>query len=456
MGVRTILLILLVIGALTVAGIVGSEWYTAQPGFCNRCHIMNRYYNTWKEDKHSKKDVACVDCHYAPGQKLTVKAKLKGLRHLTTYFTTSDKEARTPARVPDSSCTTSQCHPKEKFFDKKIKFTEKIFYIHKTHEEKTIEGQKLHCDTCHLHVTREKHFEVPREACYLCHFKNAGFNEGRSKCSLCHEVPTKTFVKEGGTGGKLISHQTLEKDKVPCWSCHYQLIQGTGEIKEKECLNCHEKGETLEVLKKENKKEILHKAHVGEQNAKCFNCHDYIDHKEAKELAYLDVAISSCATCHSEPHLQQKLLIAGIGGKGIDKPYPIKHYDVKISCLACHTEEGYNEKGIKIKKAVSKTCVACHTKEQELLSKQWGTAVLEELKEAKRIEKETIAVIENAKGKLPEKNIKKAIAMLKDGQENLRIVDAGGGVHNKKYSTLLIETAVENFEGVIEELKDKK
>jgi len=42
-----------------------------------------------------------------------------------------------------------------------------------------------------------------------------------------------------------------------------------------------------------------------------------------------------------------------------------------------------------------------------------------------------------------------------NGKENLRIVDAGGGEHNEKYSMLLIETSVEKFEEVIEELKDK-
>jgi hypothetical protein len=43
-------------------------------------------------------------------------------------------------------------------------------------------------------------------------------------------------------------------------------------------------------------------------------------------------------------------------------------------------------------------------------------------------------------------------ALLKDGQENLRIVDAGGGVHNKKYAVLLIETGLQKFESIKEEI----
>jgi hypothetical protein len=48
--------------------------------------------------------------------------------------------------------------------------------------------------------------------------------------------------------------------------------------------------------------------------------------------------------------------------------------------------------------------------------------------------------------------IRKTEALLKDGRENLRIAEAGGGVHNKKYSILLIDTAVKNFEDILKEL----
>ena len=53
--------------------------------------------------------------------------------------------------------------------------------------------------------------------------------------------------------------------------------------------------------------------------------------------------------------------------------------------------------------------------------------VEKELKTARAIEKEAITAIEKAKGKMPEDKLKKATAMLRDGQENLRMVVAGGG-----------------------------
>jgi nitrate/TMAO reductase-like tetraheme cytochrome c subunit len=451
---RVFLLILLVLIVLTIAGIVGSEYYTSQPEFCNVCHVMKRYYGTWKDSKHGEKNVACVECHYAPGEKPTPRAKIKGLKHLTTYLTLTkeerEKQVYVPTKVSDASCMTSGCHPKEKFVDKKVKFTEKIPYIHKTHEEKTIEGQKLHCSTCHMHRSADKHFEVPKEACNLCHFKNAPFNEGRSKCSLCHEIPTKPLQKKKPEpGAKLITHQTLEKDKVPCYSCHYELIQGQGEIKEKECLDCHEKGDVLESLKKEDKKEILHKAHVEGQNAKCFGCHDYIQHKETD---FLDPVRLSCLRCHPDHHISQKVLLAGLEQKGVPET-PSLMFDVKTTCLGCHQDERI-VKGEKVLHGDPKTCAQCHVEKTAQMVKEWKDSIAKALNEAKELEKEANEAIEMTKTKLPKEKLEKAMAMFKEGQENMQIVEAGGGVHNQKYSIQLLDVAMNNFEDAIDLLKE--
>ena len=40
-----------------------------------------------------------------------------------------------------------------------------------------------------------------------------------------------------------------------------------------------------------------------------------------------------------------------------------------------------------------------------------------------------------------------------EGKENIKIVIAGGGVHNKKYSALLLDIAIEKFDDAIAELE---
>ena len=126
---------------------------------------------------------------------------------------------------------------------------------------------------------------------------------------------------------------------------------------------------------------------------------------------------------------------------------------MKTNCLGCHTKDGHDEKGRKVRVAETKSCVECHAdKEMEKQAKKWKRDISEELKVAREVEKEAVAAVEEAKGKLPEAVIKKVLALLKHGQENIRIVDAGGGVHNKKYAILLIDTGVQKFEAVKSEI----
>ncbi len=454
-----------------VTVIFAAEKYTSSSAFCTRCHIMKTAVETWKKDKHKmgshskiEKDVDCVECHYAPGDNLNPKVKFRGLGQLFSYVATGDKEVRKRAVVNDASCLTSKCHPKENFYEKKIEYKTKyqtefkgtlVPFTHKTHDEKLIEGQKLRCSSCHIHQTAGKHFEVPKELCFLCHFRAAKENEGRAKCSVCHVIskePLRVKREEEGTAeskAKPMTHQGFEKAKVACGGCHFELVRGSVDLKKDSCIECHH-SPTPELMKTIEDKKKMHEEHVNKQTARCLGCHQVIEHTKSP---YLDAAIGNCTICHPEPHRDQKLLIAGDGVKGLDK-YPIAHDAMKTNCLGCHTKDGHDEKGRKVRVADVKSCVDCHAdKEIEKQPLKWKRDVSEELKAARDVEKETLAAIEEARGKLPDPILKKALALLKDGQENLRIVDAGGGVHNKKYAILLIETGVQKFEDIKAELK---
>ncbi|MDO9028324.1 MAG: cytochrome c3 family protein, partial [Candidatus Roizmanbacteria bacterium] len=447
-------------------------------------------YYSWKDSKH--KDVPCVQCHYPP-ERLYIKipehrripadeetafkrrelefmrVELEVFSRLVTVLNMEDSMVLRKPKIDDRNCTASKCHPttgrgKEgEYWTKKITFTELVRedkskrvipFIHNTHfdKEKLIEGQEMHCGTCHRHETEKKHLEVSKESCYLCHFKNIALNEKRSKCSLCHEIPTKPFREGEPEPGKiLITHQVLEERKVSCADCHLHIVKGKGEIKPEKCLDCHENEKV--IMKEMENKKLMHNEHVAKQTASCFNCHEPIQHKYLKEFTYADAGVNVCVACHSEPHIQQKLLIAGEGGKGIDKPFPIKHHDMRTNCLACHTQEVADIKGRKVKRGEVKTCVLCHTEDEGKLAENWKADVADEIQSAREIEKNAVEAVEKAKGKVPEETLQKAMALLKDGQENLRLVDIGGGVHNKKYAMLVIETAVERFEELMEELK---
>jgi len=335
--------------------------------------------------------------------------------------------------------------------DKKLKFTEKIPYVHRTHMDKSIEGQTLHCDTCHQHVRKERHFEVPKVACYLCHFKEAAFNEGRAKCSLCHEIPTAPLQKQKKNNAdideKPITHQSLEEADIPCRSCHYELVQGKGEIKVEDCFDCHEYSGDL--VEKAGNMRLMHEEHVAMQNANCFECHRPIQHRE---IEFMDPVREACTICHPDHHGYQKQILIGDKRKDVMEA-PGLMYDVKTNCVGCHVDEGF-VKGEKVLHGSSRACVACHTTRYETMVKEWREKTGEEIAYAREIEKEAIGAIKNAGRNIEKDRIEKAMTMLEEGRENLRIVEYGGGIHNMKYAVILLDAAMNKFEDAMDLLSE--
>jgi hypothetical protein len=464
--------------------------------FCGYCHVLSypkvikKAYLSWKESKH--KDIGCVQCHYPPEQlnyqvpehekipkdrKDTsdksamdfMKTELEVLSRLITVLNMDSSVPTTKPRLDDRSCTASKCHPKTgkgkegEYWTKKIEFAtyEKadktkviVPYVHEKHfDPKTwIEGQELHCTSCHQRESEGKHFEVNKDKCFLCHFKNLALNEKRGKCAMCHEVPTAPLQKQKKEGAgeeeKPITHKSLEEAKVACESCHMHLVKGSGLVKKEECLNCHDNGDQIE--KGLFDKKLMHEKHVAAQSAHCFNCHEPIEHKPSD---FIEVAKSECSTCHPNHHKYQAILLAGKDFKNVQGT-PGLMYGVKTNCLACHKEDRI-VKGEEVRHGSGKSCAGCHTEKHEEMAKEWKDKTNEELAGAKEIEKELLDAIENASGKASKKKIKEARQMLKEGREYLALVEYGGGVHNKKYSVMLLDAAMNNFEDAIDLLSEE-
>ena len=176
---KTLLIGLPIVLLVLLGSWVGVETYTATSSFCGGiCHTMTEQYVAWKVDTHHAKNnkagaqAECIDCHFLPGEHGSLKAKYEGLRHLAAYL--YDRNAPLPIRpdIPDGACLSSGCHSDKKFEDKELQFADKIKFKHTVHlGEKALDGHKLTCDTCHFKVTESKHFEVPKDICYLCHLK---------------------------------------------------------------------------------------------------------------------------------------------------------------------------------------------------------------------------------------------------------------------------------------------
>ena len=440
----------MIVFAAVIAAVFTTDYYTSQPSFCGACHMMKKYYNAWSSGTHN--NVRCIECHYAPpGGKYSFGAKFRGLGLINTYISsyTKNTDVRKPLSVDDSNCMAQDCHPGAKLDEEKYIVDKNIIFIHKTHFDRTIEGQTLHCDSCHQHLSAGKHLEVPKQACFLCHFMNTEFNQDRAKCSLCHTIPTKPLQgqkKEVKPGEEPVTHQSLAEAKVDCQSCHYELVFGNGEIKEEECVNCHDEPE---ILASADDMELMHQRHVGEQNARCFDCHRPIRHEQ---LEFLDPVREACFICHPNHHNNQKLLLLGKEQQETMN-VPGLMYDVKTNCIGCHIEKSFI-KGEKVLHGSAEACVACHTEKHYGMLEEWKNKIKEELEYALEIEKGAEQAIKAAKDKVSTEKLHEAEGMFRKGQKNLRLVEYGGGVHNYKYSIVLLDSAMNNFEDLIDLLKD--
>lgn len=483
---------------------VGKTLTAKNQFFCGYCHVLTypkiikKAYQSWKKDIHGEKAVSCEECHYPPEQ-MTVripeheqipsdeksaaekketeaefmKTQLEVLSRQITVLGMEQSVIRTKPRIDDRSCTTSNCHPttgkgeKGEYWVKKIDFIEYersnqtkavVSFTHKPHFDKTkwVEGQELHCSTCHRNETEQGHFEVSNQSCSLCHFKNATFAEGRANCSLCHELPeepiiqlTKAGKSEQPAEDSAINHKTLEENNVPCDGCHLQNVRGDGAVNQGKCLNCHEKSQA--IMKDWNHPFSAHQEHVTAQTADCFNCHETIQHQHGETgFDHNDAALADCWECHAEPHRHQRQLLAGTGGYGMEKPYPVKHHQINVNCMGCHIQESQDELGRAIKEATAESCVSCHSEKERVLIQKWKNDIADFFMETRDLEKDAWEALEASKGKLSAAKYQAAMALFRNGQENLRIVDAGGGVHNKKFSVSLLDVAIIHFEDVMD------
>ncbi|MDH3379368.1 MAG: NapC/NirT family cytochrome c [Gammaproteobacteria bacterium] len=486
--------IVLVGGLLVLAAAYGGmEYYTSKSSFCGgSCHTMTEQYEAWQSDLHyaSNNDegmqAECIECHFLPGEKSSLKAKYQGLRHLFAYL--FEPEAPLPIHpvVPDGACLQSGCHDKGELGEQEIQYTDKVRFKHEVHlGDEALEGQQLACDTCHIKVSEEKHFEVPADVCHLCHLKrekptlatadmgeleggkiirvsfidrpSIDFIEGVSRCDMCHTIPTESLqnqISEEDDSTEPITHQSILEADVACESCHFDVARGTGEVitgnvMSSGCLKCHNHDQTLMATAGDGKK--MHDDHVATRKADCFDCHTTIEHKNRTD--HLDFVREDCQLCHIDEHKYQKLLLAGTPVNENLSPTPNLMFEVNTNCMGCHLEKT-TSKGHAVRTASGETCVACHTERHSEMLDDWRTRVEEEVTMAEELEQEALEIFEELKSEVKEDVVVEVEQKLANGSELLNIVRVGNGVHNKKYAIMVLDEAFVNFEESIDLLEN--
>ena len=414
--------------------------YSSTPGFCSSCHVMDPYVASWKESSH--KDVACVKCHIAPGLKNLLQAKFVASKQVVDTVIGTEFQSLS-AEIEDAACLRGGCHETQ-LIKSQLLFKGKYKFDHAKHLKTLRRGIQLRCTSCHSQMVQGTHVTVTEDVCFSCHF-NGRIHERLADpiagCTSCHDAPTEAIeVAEDQT----FKHQPYLDRGVACWKCHFDSVQGTGEVPKQTCQVCHSEPEKRARI--EDSK-FVHDWHVTNHKIECFQCHSEVRHGLHLEP---DKPADSCATCHSGGHSQQGNMFAGRGGKGVDD-MPSKMYLANVDCVACHEVPflgGKEHRGsMTTFEATAQACVECHGGAYKRMLGQWREIIVDALAEAKvELAKAETAYREQS-GDHPQKA--KAKALLEVARHNCAFVEKAHGVHNLEYATELLDKASANSREVI-------
>ena len=339
------------------------------------------------------------------------------------------------AEVEDAACLRGGCH-ETRLLDGEVLFKGKYRFDHKPHLTGLRRGKKLRCTSCHSQMVQGSHISVTESVCFTCHFKGQG--DGRvlhpvAGCTSCHSPPTETIRT---TLGIDFDHKPFLERKVACWKCHFDTVQGAGEVPRQVCQTCH--GDDEKLVKFEDP-EFLHDWHVTKRKVECFQCHSEIRHGLHPKPGQQD---SSCTTCHFGGHGAHANMFAGRGGKDI-KVSPSKHFQANLDCVACHeTPDAKHDESVVDAvtwKVTEKACLSCHGSSRKGALAEWKSTLAEMLSDARdELAKARKAYANMAKGDPRKADVN---TLLETGRHNCDFVEKASGVHNLQYAMDLLEKA---------------
>jgi len=389
---------------------------------------MKPFYRSWETSSHSH--VECNACHYPPGIRSKLRAKVEGILQLGRYWTKLYLKSKPWAEIPDESCLREGCHEK-RLLEGTAKFN-KIVFDHEIHFTDLKRGKQLRCTSCHSQIVQGEHITVTNSTCFICHFKESEHYPQISECSHCHHQEDLVSEKTSKYNHSLVFDNGFKCDK-----CHSQTIIGDGEVPRENCYKCH--WET-DRLNKYDDTDLMHSTHIFSHKIECNQCHLDIQHKIIKEID----TISDCQTCHTDYHKAQKILFAGEGGKGSAHPMPNIMLEKGLSCKGCHIfHEETGGRIIKSETFISKAraCESCHGRGFSRILKDWEISTEKKLTEIKAIY--TRVRQEIVQTKKPDKE--KAKSLLDEAAFNIDIVERGKSVHNMTYSQELLRASYDNL-----------
>ncbi|MBI2877116.1 MAG: cytochrome c3 family protein [Candidatus Tectomicrobia bacterium] len=438
MKLKLLLLTTAIFVVLSTA-LFGLYEYSTSPQFCQGCHFMRPYYESWKHSSHRK--VNCMTCHFEPGALNELRGKWKAVRQFAT-FVTGTYTSKPFAEISDRSCLQTGCHS-TRLLEGRQRFKRGILFDHRPHLLEMRRGMKLRCTSCHSQMVIGTHVEVTESTCFLCHFRLERQASGRKEdpslggCPLCHGPPAGVTR----VAGREIRHQDLVQRGIPCTRCHTNVVSGRGEVDRERCFDCHNQPQKIEKM---GQVELIHINHISLHRIECERCHRPIRHRIPSRLPHGQGPQDSCGDCHEATHLPQQALYLGRGGRGVEE-MPAPKSQIGMGCTACHVVPQRDAQEARLFgqtfTANALPCYACHGKRYEAflhrLPRQLGSMIsfLEKgLAHRKRL-------LASSSLRLSEEERSRLQLLLKDARFNVRLVKQAQGIHNPWYAIELLRAS---------------
>ncbi len=421
---------------------VGFIEYSAQPSFCDNCHIMKPYYDSWASSSHNT--VKCIQCHYAPGIKAEAMGKIQAANQVVKYVTGA-YGMKPWAEIEDAACLRSGCHT-ERELEGEVTY-EGVRFDHSHHLGELRRGKRLRCTSCHSQIVQgspltlqgmemgSAHLRVTAVTCYLCHFKDRPADQPVAGCVGCHASPPRLR----SLSGFVVDHPQYVQDLQSCAGCHDKVTSGTGEAGQRRCFNCH--NEPARILEFENAT-LVHRVHIAEHNVECTQCHTPILHRVVSLAETFDF---DCQSCHQSAHDEQRQMYAGFGGHGTNN-MPSSMYLSRVSCKSCHALPPDVDGHPNVSQVGEATCLSCHGIRYANILPSWQ-------REMERRQTEVATVVSAARSTLrgtPLSTRAAVDSLLRLAEENLSLVERGKGAHNIAFADQLLRASLTLVEQAVQ------
>ncbi len=412
-----------ILGVILVAvGTVGAVEFSSSPTFCQTCHNMKPYYESWKHSSHNK--VSCIECHIAPGIKGEAMGKIQALNQLVKYVTRT-YGLKPWAEVEDASCMRSGCHSERKV-EGLVDFNG-VQFDHTKHLGELRREKQLRCTSCHSQIVQGEHIAVTVSTCILCHFKDRESDDPVAGCVGCHPAPPRVVSDQG----LVVDHDQYVRDRISCVSCHGNVVTGTGEADPAMCKNCHNEPDRFNRY---DEVERMHVVHITDNKVECQQCHTSIEHRIVELQP--DLALD-CRGCHDKAHEAQRRLYAGLGGHGTPNA-PSQMFLARVSCDGCHEKAAKLKGHANVKVADDASCMSCHGIRYANMLPSWKRGMEE------RVER-VVPIVASARAAMgpvntPQRQI--ADSLLRQAEENLELVRVGKPAHNVTYADQLLRASL--------------